>query len=139
MPEGRPRLPLKSLERQRARVATAVRAETAVRDHLVERGFEILAQNLRLGRLEIDLVARKGELALLVEVRARGPGALERPFASVAGRKRMHLLNAADRLWRFHLAKMPGIERMRIDVAGVTFDAGGRPCVEYVAGAITAS
>ena len=100
-------------------------------------GYEIVSRNLRLGHLEIDIVARRDALAIMVEVRSRGPGALETAFASVASRKRMYLLNAADRLWRYHLAKLPGIERMRIDVASVTFDADGTPRIEYHAGAIT--
>jgi len=113
------------------------RAEYAVVTWLEERGFEILERNLRLGHLEIDIVARRDELAAMIEVRTRGRGAFERAFASVAGKKKMHLLNAADRLWRFYLAKLPGIERMRIDVASVSFDERGMPHVEYLAGAIT--
>ncbi|WXB17548.1 YraN family protein [Pendulispora albinea] len=101
-------------------------------------GFAIVARNLKLGRLEIDIVARRDALAVMVEVRARGRTAFERPLASVAGRKRMHLVRAAERLWRLHLAKVAGVERMRIDVAGVTFGRDGVADVEYIAGAITA-
>ena len=105
--------------------------------YLAEQGWEILATNLRLGHLEIDLVARRGELAAMIEVRFRGVGAYERAFASIAGKKKMRLLHAADRLWRFHLAKMEGIDRMRIDVAAVTFGPHGA-VIELVEGAITA-
>ncbi len=111
-------------------------AEDAVA-HLVEaRGFEILWRNLHLGHLEIDIVARKGDLVAMIEVRTRGPGAFERPLASVAGKKKMRLLHAADRLWSRHLKKMEGVERMRIDVAGVTF-ANGEAQIDYIPGAIT--
>lgn len=113
-------------------------AERAVADYLFARGYTILAQNLRLGALEIDLVARRGPLVVMCEVRVRGDGALERPFASIAGVKRMRLLRAADRLWRRKLAAMRDVERMRIDVAAVRFD-GGKTFVEYVEGAISAS
>ena len=83
-------------------------------------------------------MARRDALATLVEVRMRGRTAFERPFASIAGKKKMRLLYAADRLWRGHLAKMPGVERMRIDVAGVTFEDDGSVHIEYISGAITA-
>ena len=99
----------------------------------------MLAQNLRLGALEIDLVARRGPLVVMVEVRVRGRGAFERPFASIAGMKRTRLLRAADRLWRGRLAAMRDVERMRIDVAAVRFDDDGTTHVEYVAGAIAAA
>ncbi len=120
------------------RAARGRAAEEAVARHLERAGYDLLARNLRLGHLEVDLVATKGALAVMVEVRTRGKGAFERAFASVAGKKRARLLMAADRLWRFHLAKTPGVERMRIDVASVTFDDDGASHVEYIEGAITA-
>jgi putative endonuclease len=104
---------------------------------LVEaRGFEILWRNLHLGHLEIDIVARKEDLVVMIEVRTRGPGAFEGPLASIAGKKKMRLLYAADRLWSRHLKTMEGVERMRIDVAGVTF-ANGEAQIDYIPGAIT--
>lgn len=118
-----------------ARHALGRRAEQVVADYLYARGFGLLMRNVRLGALEIDIVARQGSLVAIVEVRTRGPGAFERPFASVAGKKRMHLLHAADRLWNGTISKMTGVERVRIDVAAVTFD-GPRVLVEYVEGAI---
>jgi putative endonuclease len=127
----------RTTDRPPSHLIDARRAEDAVAHHLEARGFEILARNLRLGRLEIDIVARLDALAVMVEVRTRGPTAFEGGLASVAGKKKMHLLNAADRLWRHRLSKMPGIERMRIDVASVTFEPDGAR-VEYITGAITA-
>jgi putative endonuclease len=115
--------------------ASGRRAEDAVADYLVAAGFVILARNVRLGPLELDLVARKGSLVAVVEVRTRGPGALQGPFESVTAEKRERLRKATRRLWREKLAKMPGVERVRIDVAAVRFD-GERTEVEYVEGAI---
>ncbi len=97
----------------------------------------MLFRNLRLGALEIDLVARKGALAVMVEVRTRGAGSFLGPLASVDAKKRASLVRAAERLWRDRLSCIEGVERMRIDVAGVTFAPAG-PEVEYVEGAITA-
>ena len=74
----------------------------------------------------------------MVEVRMRGATAFEKPLASVAGKKKMRLLYAADRLWRGYLSKRPDVARMRIDVAGVTFAKDGSVNVEYITGAITA-
>jgi len=120
-----------------ARYALGRRAENAVADYLHAHGFAVVAQNLRLGMLEIDLVARRGPLVVMVEVRARGDGAYERPFASIAGMKRTRLLRAAERLWRRRLWKMRDVERFRIDVAAVKFE-GGKTFVEYIRGAIAA-
>ena len=91
---------------------------------------------MRLGPWEIDLVARRGDLVVIVEVRTRGRGSQQGPFESVSGRKRLLLKKAARRLWREKLVKLAGVERVRIDVAAVWFDAEP-PRVEYVEGAIT--
>ena len=119
-----------------SRAAAGARAEHAVVDYLVVRGFTIVAQNLRLGRLELDVVARRGDLLVVVEVRTRGPGSFERPLQSIDAKKRGRLLRATDRLVRGKLAAMRGVERVRIDAAGVVFD-GKATRVEYVEGAIT--
>jgi Holliday junction resolvase-like predicted endonuclease len=63
-------------------------------------------------------------------VRARRPGALVGAFASVTATKRARLRRAVRRLWRERLATVRGIERARIDVAGVTF-AMGQTRIEY--------
>lgn len=113
------------------------RAEIAVADLLFARGFRILARNLRLGALELDVVARRGPLVVVVEVRTRGEGALTRAFESIGRTKRRHLAHAVERLWNRRFASASDVERIRIDAAAVTF-AGGKTRVEYVEGALTA-
>ena len=46
-------------------------AEALAAERLLANGFEILWRNLRIGAFEIDLVAKKGDLVVVVEVRAR--------------------------------------------------------------------
>jgi putative endonuclease len=112
------------------------RAEVAVADYLFARGFRILARNLRLGRLELDVVAQRGPLVVIVEVRTRGEGAYMRALESIDHAKRARLRRAAHHLWRSQLASMPSVERLRIDVAAVVF-SGWKTRVEYVEGAVT--
>jgi putative endonuclease len=111
------------------------RAEQAVADYLFASGFAILGRNVRVGFLELDIVARKAALVVVVEVRTRGPSAYERAFESIGPGKRARLRAAVDRLWRECLVSMRGVERLRIDAAEVTSE-GERTKVEYVAGAI---
>lgn len=111
------------------------RAEDAVADYLVVRGFRVLGHNVRLGALELDLVARRGPLVVVVEVRTRGEGSLQGPFESIDAGKRVHLKRAVWRLWREKLRGMREVQRVRIDAAAVRF-AGKETWVEYVEGAI---
>jgi putative endonuclease len=107
-------------------------AETAVVAYLERQGAAVVATNLRIGRLEIDIVAREGPVILVVEVRTRGPGAWTRGFGSLAGEKRVRIRRAAERLWQRRYKNDPSAERLRIDAASVTFTENGEAVVEYV-------
>jgi putative endonuclease len=132
--DGEARLPGPAVKP--TRTAIGRHAEDAAAAHLAAQGWTILARNMRVGALEIDLVVRRGPLVAIVEVRTRAPSSFAGAFASVAGVKRARLLRAADRLWRFHLRGMEGVERVRIDVCAVSFGPDGTR-VEHHAGAIT--
>jgi len=95
-------------------------------------GFEVLFRNVRIGALEVDIIAKKDDLVIVVEVRARGEGALEKPLASISRSKKQSLLRAARGLWRTHLKKMPEVRRVRIDVIAVT-----KTEIEWIPSAIT--
>jgi putative endonuclease len=110
------------------------RAETAVARYLEEAGFSIEARNLRLGRLELDVVARRAELIVVVEVRTRGNGAWTTGFGSLTYLKRERIRRAGQRLWRQRYRNDPSAERLRFDAASVTFNAGQAE-VDYVVAA----
>jgi putative endonuclease len=103
-----------------------------VADYLVERGFAVVAKNLRLGKLELDVVARRAELIVVVEVRTRGAGAWTSAFGSIDLAKRRRIRRAGERLWQRRYKNDASVERMRFDAASVSFDTEGRPTVEYV-------
>jgi putative endonuclease len=98
---------------------------------LERQGFSIVAFNLRLGKLELDIVARQKNLVVVVEVRTRGPRAWTSPFGSINVLKRTRIRRAGQRLWRERYQKDPSIERMRFDAASVVFD-GAEAHIEYV-------
>lgn len=107
-------------------------AEDLAAAHVVAHGYVVLWRNVRIGHLEVDLVAQREGRVIVVEVRTRGPGAYDRPLASVGRKKRAMLLRAARGLWRGRLKHMPSVERVRIDVIGVKEDGA----VEWIRGAI---
>lgn len=109
-------------------------AESAVARYLEQHGFSVLARNLRVGRDELDVVARQGPLVVIVEVRTRGVGAFTSAFGSISAAKRLRLRRAGARLWDRQLRDDPSIERLRFDAASVRF-IDGAPQVEYVAAA----
>jgi putative endonuclease len=103
-----------------------------VADYLVGLGCSIVATNLRLGALELDVVARDGVLILVVEVRTRGRGSWTTALGSLGPQKRRRVRLAGERLWDRRYRNDPTVERMRFDVATVTFVEGETHRVEYV-------
>jgi len=109
-------------------------AEQAVAEYLLRNGAEIVARNLRIGALEIDIVARTGALILVVEVRCRSKRAWTSAFSSIDGMKRLRLRRAGERLWNRRYRRDPTVERLRFDVASVHYHEGTAQ-IEYVSGA----
>ena len=106
-------------------------AEAAVASWFREQGFEIVATNHRVGRLELDVVARKGSLVVVVEVRTRGPGSWTHALGSIDAAKRQRIRRAGELLWQRRFRHDEGVDRIRFDAASVTF-RDGVPEVEYV-------
>lgn len=111
------------------------KAEDLAAAHVEADGFVILWRNVRIGPLEIDLVAKKDDLVAIVEVRSRGTTAFEGPLASMTWQKRQTLLRAASALWRGRLRKMPDVQRVRIDVIAIRQSAEGQR-VDWIKGAL---
>ncbi len=106
---------------RRAALDRAARAEAAVADYLAARGCVIVGRNLRLGRLELDLVVRDGRTVVVVEVRTRGKGAYTSAFGSIDWSKRQRVRRAGERLWRDRYRDDPTVDHLRFDAASVSF------------------
>lgn len=95
------------------RRALGRRGEEAAERLLKERGFAIIARNVRFRIGEIDLVAREGDVLVFVEVKTRKAGGLASGFESIGPGKRRRLVRAA-RHW---------IARNGLPPGGARFDA----------------
>jgi putative endonuclease len=86
---------------------------------------------LRLSYLELDVVARRDELVVVVEVRSRGSGAWTSGFGSLDGKKRHRVRLAGQRLWQRRYRHDLSVKRLRFDAASVVFGPEGA-IIEYV-------
>ena len=91
----------------------------------------MLAANLRVNYLEIDLLVQDGRTLVLVEVRTRHRQSWTSAFGSVDGLKRTRLRRAAERLWRRQYKFHPDFDHVRCDVAAVSWQSG-QARVEYI-------
>lgn len=102
------------------RSALARKAETRVAEHLETRGYEIVERNARLGRLEIDIIARRAGLLVFCEVRARSSDRFMAPVQSIDAGKAGRIRQAAA---AYLASKAPrGTREVRLDVASVVYD-----------------
>ena len=104
--------------------------------HLVASGLVVLHRNWRcaLGdvRGEIDLIARDGDILVIVEVKARRGVATGGPLVAVTWRKQQQLRRLAS-VW----LSTTGIRarEVRFDVVGVSWPPGGGPArIDHVRG-----
>ena len=100
--------------------------ESTAAEYLKARGFEIIGQNVYVGRCEIDLVAKGDGLILFVEVKMRrqepgGESLYGRPGSALTKTKRDNLLSAAAGYLFEHPGETDGLQP-RIDLIEVYVD-----------------
>lgn len=98
-------------------------AEESARLALAAAGYRILESNYRVTGAEIDVICRDDQGLVFVEVRGRGPGAVE-PSATIDGRKYRFLLRGA-RAWLSRRG-LHGAD-WRFAVVAVQLDESGHP------------
>ena len=113
-----------------SRAEIGKRAEELVAERYRAQGYEILGLNVRVGRLELDIVAKKGTLLIVCEVRAR-TGRFD-PAESIDGRKQDRIRRATLEYIRAH---RPGTNGVRFDAAAVVFAPDGTHAIEHYEGA----
>jgi putative endonuclease len=108
------------------------RAEDVASHFLLNDGYVILGRNVRVSRLEIDVIARQGPVIAVVEVRTRGEGSWLKPLDTLDWKKKRRLRAAGEVLWKKRFKNDASLERMRFDIIAVTFDAEGASTVEHI-------
>lgn len=110
-----------------ARRTLGARGEALVADRLRGAGFELLARNVRSGRLELDIVAARDDLVVFCEVRTLTSNALYEPAESVRAAKVGRVRRAAA---QWLAAQDRHFRQVRFDVASVVVGAG-EPMITY--------
>lgn len=105
-------------------------AEQLAADCLTYEGIEVAARNERVGGVEVDILARDGDVWLVVEVRARSRTDYGGAGETIDRGKRERLLRAARAL------AQRGCALVRIDVITVEPGASGLR-IEHVRNAVT--
>jgi putative endonuclease len=97
--------------------------------HLTRLGWEILGRNVREGRKEIDIIARRDGVVAFVEVKTRRTNDFGDPLASISPGKRREIREVAL-LWLGR--HRPGADTLRFDAVGVRLSPSGAVELEHV-------
>jgi putative endonuclease len=103
--------------------------EAAAARELEARGFSILARNARVGRLELDVIARQGALIVFCEVKTATASAAIDPGYRLAQSQQQRLRRAAA-AW-LHANPQRGVTDLRFDAAFVRLDDAEATQLEY--------
>jgi putative endonuclease len=112
------------------KTAIGKKGEQLAAEFLMKKGFEIIARNYRHGRAEIDLIVRRDDWLIFVEVKARSSNDFGEPEEFVDVRKMNKLFEAAEEYiystdWHGHI---------RFDIVSVKL--GKEPVIELFEDAI---
>ena len=113
---------------QTARQTLGLAGEQLVARHLEHEGFAIVGANVRVGRLELDLIARRGPLLVFCEVRTRASKAFLDPIDTIDLRKQERIRRAAC-AWLAD--RHDDASEVRFDAAEVVFDPREEPTLTY--------
>lgn len=97
--------------------------ERIAAERLLRKGWCIVEKNYRLGRREVDLIVRRGEILAFVEVKTRAGSRFGPPEASVTRRKQREIETVARDFIMRHRPDSPAV---RFDVVAIVVGPGRR-------------
>lgn len=83
--------------------------------HLIKQGYHILERNWRFGKEELDIIAKKDQLIIFVEVKTRENGYLGDPVEAVTPGKQKTIIKVAN---EYLIQKNIDLES-RFDIIGI--------------------
>ena len=115
-------------DREGSRQELGAAGERCAAEFLARRGYRIVARNVRVAGVEIDLIAMRGAYCAFVEVKTRRTSRHGAPEEAVDARKRARLVRGA-RAWLS--ARGASRLRARFDVITVAVEAPGRYALRH--------
>lgn len=101
--------------------------ETIAAELLISSGYILISRNERIGKDEIDIIAKKGDWFVFVEVKTR-TGLYMMPEESVDERKQNALTRFAEKYLAMHQLDV----NIRFDIISVLLLQGEEPIVRHI-------
>lgn len=110
------------------------KAEDLAVDYLQKNGYKILVRNFRFQKAEIDIIAEKNNLIVVVEVKARSTDAFMLPQEAVTKTKIKSIVSAANH----YLEEFNKNQEVRFDIISVLPDEKNNLIIEHIKDAFEA-
>jgi putative endonuclease len=109
------------------RMIKGKKGEELARVYLEEHGFNILHVHWQSGHKELDIVAERGKMLHVVEVRSRAESYLVEPSQTVQYEKQRNVISAArSYIYKYHIDK-----EVQFDIVSVVYETSGEK-IEYI-------
>ena len=112
-----------------ARQIRGLEGEHAAMAYLISCGWSIEAHRFRLGRHDVDLIARRGHVVAFIEVKTRRGTEFGSPGSAVGRRKQGAIAKVAD-IWRIRFGHAG--DEYRFDVVEVSEEGGATPEINHI-------
>ncbi|QIY91759.1 YraN family protein [Chryseobacterium gallinarum] len=109
-------------------------AEDLAADYLQKNGYRILLRNFRFQKAEIDIIAEKDGLIIIVEVKARSTDAFLLPQEAVTRTKIKSIVSAANH----YLEELNSDKEVRFDIISVLPDEQRNLTIDHIIDAFQA-
>lgn len=103
------------------------RGEDLAADLLRQKGYTIRERNWKIGDLETDIIAQKGDTIVFVEVKTRSEGGFKRPEEAVDRERQIRLKAGAQAYIKHEKLDNP----WRFDIIAIEMKAGS-PEIEHI-------
>lgn len=110
------------------------KAEDLAAEFLIKNGYKILVRNFRYQKAEIDIIAEKGNLIIITEVKARSTDAFMLPQEAVNKRKISLIVSAANHF----MEEFNKNQEVRFDIISVLPNEKGKLIIEHIVDAFEA-
>ncbi|MDQ0066827.1 YraN family protein [Chryseobacterium lathyri] len=109
-------------------------AEDLAAEYLQKNGYRIITRNFRFQKAEIDIIAEKEGLIIIVEVKARSTDAFMLPQEAVTKTKIKSIVMAANH----YLEEFSRNNEVRFDIISVLADEKKKLTIEHITDAFEA-
>lgn len=100
---------------QNAKKELGYKGERLAQTYLIKKGYEVLETNRRFGRFEIDIIAKKENQVVFIEVKTRSTAYFGYPEEFVGDKQKSHFMQAANT----YCAENKTVTDIRFDIIAI--------------------